>query len=299
MAVSRALITGHLGQLGHDLMNLLGDNMDVTGVDLPLVDIRDKRAVDNCIRDVRPDVVLHAAAYTDVDGCESDKEFAFSVNAEGTENVALACRKSAARMIYFSTDYVFDGNSDSAYVEDDQPEPKTVYGKSKWEGEQRITSLLENYVIMRIAWVYGCHGKNFVKTIIRLADEQRKQQASGKEITPLRVVDDQLGNPTWTVDIARQVKVVLDNDLQGLYHSTAEKEVSWYQFACDIFECLDWKINIEPCSSNLYPRPAPRPHRSSLHNRNLELLGLNIMRDYREALQEFMNLNMEILLNEL
>jgi dTDP-4-dehydrorhamnose reductase len=286
-ASGNILITGHRGQLGADLVAGLSPLHKVTGVDLPEVDICDLKQVLKAVRFARPDVVIHAAAYTDVDGCEADHEKAFEVNRDGTWNVAQACAEMGARMIYYSTDYVYDGTSATAYVETDIPNPKTVYGLSKLEGEEAVQDMAPDHAILRIAWVYGRHGKNFVKTMIRIG----KQQAAAAPDTrvPLKVVDDQIGNPTWTDDIVRQTEVILDSDLRGIFHSTAEGETSWYAFARNIFENMKMAVDLRPCTTADYPRPAPRPARSSLENRRLKEAGCNVMRDQRVALAEFLN----------
>ncbi|MEW5796626.1 MAG: dTDP-4-dehydrorhamnose reductase [Candidatus Zixiibacteriota bacterium] len=295
-AHGRILITGYRGQLGSDLMLGLAKRYQVSGFDLPEVDIRELRAVLDIVRESRPDIVIHAAAYTDVDGCESDHDLAFAVNRDGTWNVAQACEDIGARMIYYSTDYVFDGRKATAYVESDPPHPATVYGRSKLEGENAVRETVREWAVLRIAWVYGRQGKNFVKTMIRLGQQQLAVDVDERK--SLTVVDDQYGNPTWTVDIVRQTEEVIEHDLRGVFHATSEGEVSWYRFACDIFEELKMKVVVEPCTTRDYPRPAPRPARSSLENQRLKAAGRNVMRDYREALREFLQLHGRELLNE-
>ncbi len=211
-----------------------------------------------------------------------------AVNSEGTRNVARACAKIGARMIYYSTDYVFDGEKASAYVEDDIPAPGTVYGQSKLVGERAVQEQVDNHLILRIAWVYGRQGQNFVKTMIRLGQQQLEKSSRREKAAPLRVVDDQFGNPTWTIEICRQTSALLETDLKGVYHSTSEGEVSWYRFSQDIFESLGMEIDVQPCTTEEFPRPAPRPGRSSLENVRLKTAGLNRMRGYHEALTEFL-----------
>lgn len=284
----KILVTGHRGQLGTDLMAILSGTCEVVGVDLPELDIRERDAVMDTVRHEQPQVVIHAAAYTDVDGCESDQETAMAVNSEGTRNVARACAEIGARMIYYSTDYVFDGKKASAYVEDDIPNPGTVYGQSKLAGERAVQEQVDHHLILRIAWVYGRQGNNFVKTMIRLGQQQLEKSSRREKATPLRVVDDQFGNPTWTVEICRQTSALLETDLKGVYHSTSGGEVSWYRFSQDIFESLGMEIDVQPCTTEEFPRPAPRPERSSLENVRLKTAGLNRMRGYHEALTEFL-----------
>ena len=289
MAVNgKVLITGHRGQLGTDLVAGLSPRYKVTGIDLPEVDICDLKQVLKAVRLARPETIIHAAAYTDVDGCEADPEKAFDVNHHGTWNVAQACAEIGARMIYFSTDYVYDGTSMKAYVESDIPDPKTVYGLSKLEGEEAVQDMVSDFAILRIAWVYGRHGKNFVKTMIRVGKQQ--EAAAPEKRAPLKVVDDQIGNPTWTADIVRQTEAVMESDLKGIFHATSEGETSWFAFARDVFENMKMVVDLRPCTTAEYPRPAPRPARSSLENLRLKQAGCNVMRDQRAALAEFLNL---------
>ncbi|MEW5993744.1 MAG: dTDP-4-dehydrorhamnose reductase [Candidatus Zixiibacteriota bacterium] len=288
MATRRILVTGCLGQLGTDLTEFLKGEYTVHGVDIQDFDIRDREKVLACLQEINPEVVLHTAAYTDVDGCETNRETAASVNVGGTENVARACRKVGAKMIYYSTDYVFDGGKPSPYVESDPTNPRTQYGWSKLEGEKAVASLLDNYAILRIAWVYGRAGKNFVRTMVQLGFRQLEQSRQGQIITPLKVVDDQVGNPCWTMEIARQTGVVLANNLTGVFHATSQGETSWYGFARAVFEKLNMPVQVRPCATEEFPRPAPRPKRSSLENRRLAEAGLNVMRHWETALAEFL-----------
>jgi dTDP-4-dehydrorhamnose reductase len=285
----KILITGCQGQLGRALMPFFSCSYDVAGVAVEDCDVRNYLQVQACLRNMRPDVVLHAAANTDVDGCEANQQLALDVNAMGTENVARACEKIGAKMVYYSTDYVFDGVKGSPYVETDPVSPKNVYGKSKLEGEKRLANLLEDYVILRVAWLYGIEGENFVKKIVKLGLKQLEARKRGLQIEVIKVVDDQIGNPTWTLDVAAQTKVVIENDLVGLFHCTAEGDTSWFQFASDIFAILSLDVRMEPCLSDEFPRPAPRPRCTSLENKRLKDAGLNVMRDYKAALKEFLN----------
>lgn len=295
----KALITGCKGQLGSDLIRLLSNEYEIFAFDIEDLDIRDFSKAQSYFGKIRPQVVIHTAAYTDVDACESNAELAMSVNAVGTENIACACREIGAKMIYYSTDYVFDGLKDSAYIEEDMPNPMTVYGKSKLEGEKRIQANLRDFSILRIAWVYGAYGRNFVKTMIKLGNKQLRERKTGKEIMPIEIVDDQIGNPTWTMEIAKQTKIIISTNLQGVIHCTAEGESSWFNLAKSIFEELSMAIDIIPCATEDHPRPAPRPRHSSLENGKLKKAGLNNMRQYKEALKEFLAEHGEKLKNEI
>jgi dTDP-4-dehydrorhamnose reductase len=285
--VKNLLVTGSKGQLGRDLLKTLSKNRNVSGFDIDEIDIRDYAKLESLIRQKKPDVVIHTAAYTDVDGCESNVETAMSINAAGTENVARACREIGARLIYYSTDYIFDGEKKTPYIESDNPNPQTVYGRSKLEGERRVIDLLDDFAILRIAWVYGLHGKNFVRTMIKIGREQIQNAGAGKLVEPIRVVNDQVGNPTWTVEIAEQTDVIIENNLIGIFHCTSEGQASWYDFARAIFEEARMKVYLVPCATEEFPRPARRPVYSVLENKALGDLSLNMMADYKAALKRF------------
>ena len=286
---SKLLITGSEGQLGADLVKFFSRDYKVCGVDIMQMDIRDFRMVGTVFQKCEPEIVLHAAAYTDVDGAETDRDRAFAVNAEGTANIARACKEYGARMIYFSTDYVFDGDKKTPYVESDPPSPQTVYGKSKYEGEKRVAEILEDFTIIRLAWLYGASGKNFIRTLIRQAWQQMRMKEAGQIITPVTVVNDQTGNPTWTMDTVKQTKIIIDNDLNGIIHATAEGETSWFDLAKEVFDFLKMPVYLIPCSSEAFASPAPRPKYSSLENRVLNNAGWNVMRPYKEALHDFLS----------
>ncbi len=293
------LVTGCRGQLGRDLMTLFATEHSVRGIDIQDCDITVAPDIHRAITEIRPRVVLHTAAFTDVDGCESDSENAMRVNAEGAGNVAVACRSVGALMVYYSTDYVFDGNKDRPYTESDRTDPQTVYGQSKLQGERAVRAALDEYIILRIAWVYGRHGRNFVKTIIGLGKKQIETVASGGELPDsLKVVDDQVGNPCWTMEIARQTQAVVLSGLRGLFHATSEGETTWYGLARVVFETLGLDVNIVPCTSDEYVRPATRPKCSTLENDRLKTAGLNVMRPWREALESFLHENGRELLSE-
>ncbi len=295
----RILVTGRNGQLGRDLINFLSTYYIVKGVDIDDFDIRNYKAAREYITRYEPDIVLHCAAFTDVDACESDVKTALDINATGTENIANVCQEIDARIIYYSTDYVFDGEKYSPYTEEDRPNPKTVYGISKYEGEKYIEEISRNHAIMRIAWLYGANGRNFIKTMIKLGLEQLQNRAEGKNITPFKVVNDQIGDPTWTMEIAKQTKLIIDNNLIGLFHCTSNGEISWYQFAKLIFEYLSMDVTINPCTTAEFPRPAPRPKYTGMENLRLKNLGLNIMRFHEQPLKEFLEKFGERLKDEL
>ncbi|MCL6473247.1 MAG: dTDP-4-dehydrorhamnose reductase [Firmicutes bacterium] len=274
----RILVTGARGMLGTDLVDTLSKEHEVVGIDIDDLDITDAGQTKKKILEVSPELVVHAAAYTDVDGCESNLELAYKVNAIGTQNIALACQISNSAMLYFSTDFVFGGEKSTPYLEWDRPNPLSVYGASKYAGEHFVSHLLERYYIVRIAWLYGEHGKNFVKTILRLADEKDK----------LQVVDDQVGSPTYTIDVARAVLTLIKRGNYGIYHMVNKGEVSWYGFAKKILEISGrHDVLVEPIATEVLNRPAKRPAYSVLKNLALELTIGDPMRDWEEALEEF------------
>jgi dTDP-4-dehydrorhamnose reductase len=293
VASDRILITGCRGQLGRDLTQHLNPEYDVVGVDIDDFDITDHKAVNDALAHYRPKIVLHTAAYTDVDGCENNRVTAMGVNGEGTANIAMACKKLQARLIYYSTDYVFDGTSHRPYVEETTPNPRTVYGQSKLAGEKAVAATCENHLIIRIAWLYSRYGGNFVKTMLRLG----KEQQAGDRGT-LKVVDDQSGNPTWSLEIARQTEALLESEITGIVHATAEGITTWYGFAKEILRLADMSVDIVPCTTAEYPRPAPRPKNSALINRRLKQHHIMSMKAWDDALTEFMDRYGRALLDE-
>jgi dTDP-4-dehydrorhamnose reductase len=250
------------------------------------IDITSREDTIGVIGKIKPDVVVHTAAYTDVDGCERDPKKAYKVNSAGTRNVALACRKTAALLIYISTDFVFNGKKKSPYKENDKPAPLSVYGDSKLKGEEAVKNILKNYFILRTSWLYGKYGKNFVDTII----------AKGREGNTLRIVDDQVGCPTYTKDLAKAIHVLLDklftpNALRstqyGIYHISNSGAVSWFAYAKEILRLANIKTKVFPISSKELNRPAERPTMSVLDNSKfIEFTGYKI-RDWRRALKNY------------
>ena len=270
----RILITGANGQLGHELQRVLRDDQ-LTLLDLPAFDLT-KPGVEDAIAAARPDVVIHAAAYTDVDGAEREPERAMAVNAGGTERVANAASAAGARLLYLSTDYVFDGRQGVPYRETDRPNPLNAYGRSKQEGEQRALTRCPNTLVIRTAWLYGAHGRNFVKTIMRLASEQPE----------LRVVSDQRGSPTHAGDLASAIKQVLGTNLRGIVHATGAGDCTWYEFACEIVSLTGSSARVQPISTAESKRTAPRPLYTVLANRVLANAGIHLPH-WKDALGRF------------
>ncbi len=273
----RIVITGASGQLGYDLVDVLRQGHEIFPFDLDL-DITDLDLLESTVLKIKPDVVINAAAYTDVDGCESDPEQAFKVNTEGAKNVGLACLKADAIMVHISTDFVFDGTKERPYTEHDEPNPINTYGRSKLAGEEHLKSLLSSYYIVRTSWLFGRHGKNFVKTIVSLADEKGE----------LSVVNDQFGSPTFSLDLAHKIAELVDSKRFGLYHITNSGACSWYEFAGAIMAASGRKdIKIRAITSGRIDRAAKRPANSVLKNDNLERQGFRLLRHYKEALEAF------------
>jgi dTDP-4-dehydrorhamnose reductase len=270
----RILVTGADGQLGTELMRALAPHGELIPSTQADMDVTDR----NCAEFVaahQPEWVVHTAAATDVDGCEREPELAMAVNAEGTRRVAEGCRRVGAGLVYLSTDYVFDGRKGSPYAEWDPPAPLNAYGRSKLEGEQATRTVAPRWTIVRTAWLYGVHGKNFVKTILGKA-------AAGES---LRVVDDQVGSPTYAGDVADSVALLLTRERTGIYHVTNAGTCSWYEFAREILQVTDHDATtVTPISSAELNRPARRPAYSALENAAWQATGFPPLRPWREAL---------------
>ena len=276
----KLLITGGKGMLGRTLQEEFKDH-EIVIADLPEADITDAAEFDTFLALNKPDVVIHCAAMTAVDKCESEIEFAYKLNAFGTANVAASCNRHGVRLIAISTDYVFDGDSDRPYNEFDRATGgNTIYGKSKFAGEEAVRTHCPNHVICRISWLYGHGGPSFVHAMMSLADGTRPM---------LKVVADQHGNPTSTTAVARQLRNILANpQLVGTFHLTCEGEATWFDFAQEIFRLAGKDQAVSPCRTDEVPRPAPRPKNSRLDKMMLRLAGLPPMPDWRDALAEFM-----------
>jgi dTDP-4-dehydrorhamnose reductase len=270
----RIVITGADGQLGVELVRALAGHGNVIGTTLADLDVTDPGCADR-LASLRPDWVVHAAAATDVDGCEREPECAMAVNAEGTRRVAEGCRRAGAGLVYLSTDYVFDGDKGRPYTESDPPAPLSAYGRSKLEGERATRSLASRWVIVRTAWLYGVHGRNFVKTIMEKATAGER----------LRVVDDQVGSPTYATDLAGGVALLLSRGLTGLYHVTNSGSCSWFDLAREILRLTgSTSTPLSRISSEELNRPARRPAYSVLENAAWRAAGLPPLRPWPEAL---------------
>lgn len=272
----KILVTGCNGQLGREIAKQ-GSTHELILTDMHNLDITDGKAVRALFQEVKPEAVVHCAAYTNVDGAEADEDSAFRVNAIGPQNIAAACLDVGARMVQVSTDYVFDGESNTVYREFDKVNPQTAYGRTKWQGEELVRQILGRHYIIRTAWLYG-DGNNFVRTMLKLAETN----------DTLRVVHDQVGTPTSTVDLAKSIYALLGSDAYGTYHGTCQGQCSWYDFACEIFRQAGKDIKVVPVTTDEFPRPAKRPKYSVLDNHMLRMTVGDPMRDWQEALKEYL-----------
>jgi dTDP-4-dehydrorhamnose reductase len=270
----RILITGANGQLGYDLQRTLASH-ELILMDLPTFDLT-KSSCEEQVASVRPDLVIHAAAYTDVDGAEHQPDLAMAVNAQGTERVAQGAARAQARLIYISTDYVFDGLNRSPYLERDLANPINLYGKSKLEGERRVLDLCPDSLVVRTSWLYGTHGKNFVKTMMRLAIEQPE----------LRVVADQRGSPTNAADLAQALAQMLRVNIRGIVHATGIGDCTWYELASAIVSAMGRDTPVYPITTAEAGRRAARPGYSVLANSVLKQLGITLPH-WRDSLLQF------------
>ncbi len=273
--MERIFITGSDGQLGCELTDVLKDEQLFLGKE-PEHDITQEKIIKQ-IQDFQPHVVIHAAAYTDVDGCEKNRDQAHQVNAVGTYYVAQAAQKCCAKLVYISTDYVFSGRKRTPYVERDNTHPINVYGQSKLEGEQFVQQCGGRYVILRTSWLYGRTGKNFVRTILNKA-------VQGEE---LRVVDDQIGSPTYAKDLAKAISTIIRKETYGLYHAAGQGSCSWYEFTLEILRLAGHNTRLIPIKSWELGRPARRPRYSVLGQQKLNELGIRL-RPWQEALADFL-----------
>lgn len=275
--VKKILILGAGGMLGQDLSKILAD-FNLILWDQPEIDITDKKQSDSKIKDLKPDIVINCAAYTNVDDCETNSDLAMNVNGQAVGYLAETLKEIGSIFVQISTDYIFSGQNKDGYTEDSQEiGPLNVYGQSKLKGELLLQEKTNKFYLIRTSWLYGSAGNNFVKTMIQLA--QAKDQ--------LKVVNDQFGKPTYTIDLAKQIRYILDNELGfGIYHVTNETKpggISWYEFAQKIFELADIKIDLQACSTEEFPRPAKRPAYSALINTKLPK-----SRDWDKALAEYL-----------
>lgn len=275
----KVFVTGVKGQLGYDVVRELEmRGMEAVGVDIGEMDITDADSVKRVIKAAAPDAVIHCAAYTAVDAAEDNQELCRKVNADGPRNIAMVCRELDIKMIQISTDYVFSGEGDRPWEPDDVCAPQSVYGQTKYEGERAVQEILDKYFIVRIAWVFGVNGKNFVKTMLNLA----------KTKDTLTVVNDQFGSPTYTYDLAKLLVDMVQTQEYGIYHATNEGICSWYEFACAIFKEAGISMKVLPVSSSEYAAKAKRPCNSRMSKEKLTEKGFDRLPTWQDALHRYL-----------
>ncbi len=275
----KVLVTGVKGQLGFDIVKACQEaNIEAIGVDIEQMDITDYEAVCKVIKKSEVDAVIHCSAYTAVDKAEEDVDTCNRVNIEGTRNIALVCQELNLKMMYFSTDYVFDGQGQRPWQVDDAASPINVYGQSKYLGEQEVRNLIEKHFIIRISWVFGINGNNFVKTMLRLGDDRDE----------INVVDDQFGAPTYTYDLARLAVDMIQSDKYGTYHATNEGDISWYEFAKEIFAQAGVEVKVNPVSSTQFKSAAKRPSNSRMDKSRLDQAGFKRLPSWQDALKRYL-----------
>ena len=275
----RILVTGLGGQLGYDVCKVLDErHIENKGVDLADFDITDAKATHEYILSYRPDAVIHCSAWTAVDKAEDELDTVRAVNVEGTRNIATACKEIGAKMLYLSTDYVFPGTGDQFYEPDDPTGPLSAYGATKLEGELAVKELLDHYFIVRISWVFGKNGNNFVKTMLRLAETKSE----------LNVVCDQIGSPTYTADLALLLCDMIMTEKYGTYHATNEGICSWADFAEEIFRLAGKQVKVNHIPTSEYPTRAVRPLNSRMSKDKLEQEGFARLPDWKDALKRYL-----------
>jgi dTDP-4-dehydrorhamnose reductase len=286
------MITGAKGQLGADCERVLRSRHEVTALSRDEMDISDVSNVDIRIKQLLPDVIINCAAYTKVDTCETEKDTAWKVNVTGAGNLAGCAEKYGSRLIHVSTDYVFDGRKSmpEPYVENDETNPISYYGKTKLEGEKAIKGAGGRFIIVRTAWLYGLNRQNFLKTMLKLA----LKNPNGK----IKVVNDQFGSPTWTYRLSLQIAALIETDTTGIIHATAEGHCTWYELAVYFLDKMDIPHIVIPCTTLEYPTPAKRPMNSILENRILKNKGMNIMAHWKTDVDEFVLNFRKVLIKE-
>ncbi|MGN1051317.1 MAG: dTDP-4-dehydrorhamnose reductase [Acutalibacteraceae bacterium] len=279
----KVLVTGYKGQLGYDVVNELNKRgIECKGVDIDDFDLTKKDETQSFIEKYAPDTVVHCAAYTAVDKAESDRELCKKINVDGVRFIAESCKKLDAKMVYISTDYVFDGMGDIPYKPEDKKDPINYYGLTKSMGEDEVMSFIEKYFIIRISWVFGINGHNFVKTMLRL----------GKEKEELSVVCDQIGSPTYTFDLAKLIADMINTEKYGIYHATNEGFCSWYDFTKEIHKCAEiTSCKVSPVLTKDYPESvAKRPFNSRMDKSCLTKNGFSLLPKWQDSVKSFVEL---------
>lgn len=275
----KIVVTGVNGQLGYDVVRELNKRKytEVFGIDINELDLTDRNAVKVYMSNINPDVIIHCAAYTAVDKAEDNNDLCYDVNVNGTRYLVESARNLNAKFVYISTDYVFSGEKASEYLVSDIPNPKSVYGKTKYLGEVE-TQKHDKYFIIRISWVFGKNGNNFIKTMLRLSNE--------KEM--LNIVSDQIGSPTYTYDLSKLIVDMIETDKYGIYHATNEGVCSWFEFAQKIFEYSDIDIKLNPILTEQYPTRAKRPKNSTMNKKCLVDNGFSLLPTWQDALKRYL-----------
>lgn len=287
----KILITGAKGMLGSDLMKVLSQKKgyNLIGATRSDFDITDYSQTTKFLKDKKPDIVIHAAAYTKVDDCENHPETAFNVNVTGTKNVALGCKEINAKLIYISTDYIFNGRKNIPYLENDIPEPLSVYGDSKLKGELAVQDILDDFIIVRTSWLFGKNGNNFIKAILKQVDKVQKGNLVAAGFG-LRVVNDQIGSPTYTIDLSHAIERLISCNAKGIFNVTNGGKCSWHQFAKKILEYAGVKgVDVVPITSEELKRPAQRPAYSILDCSKFKSVTNYNMRHWEEALKDYLH----------
>lgn len=276
----KVLVTGVKGQLGFDVCKeLTKRNVENRGIDKDDCDITDENAVLDYIKSYTPDIVVHCAAYTAVDRAEDEKEICYDINVKGTEYIARACKEVNAKMVYISTDYVFEGVGENEYEVHDKAAPNNTYGLTKYQGEDAVRCILKKYFIIRISWVFGINGNNFINTMMRL----------GESRSELNVVADQIGSPTFTYDLAPLICDMITTDKYGTYHATNEGYCSWAEFAEYIFSITGQDVTVHHVTTEEYPTKASRPKNSRLSKASLDNAGFKRLPDWKDAVKRYIN----------
>ncbi len=277
----KILVTGANGMLGQDLCPILEDLDfvdEIIETDIENLDITNEIQTKSTLKKVNPDIVIHCAAYTNVDMAETEKDVAEKINVKGTENIAKACKSINATLIFISTDYVFDGVKKEKYLPTDLPNPLNTYGKTKFEAEKIVRKICEKFYIIRTSWLYGHHGKNFVETMLKLANENKKE---------IKVVNDQIGCPTWTITLSEAIcDLIEETPDYGIYHICGSGETSWYDFAKEIFKLSNIEVNLVPCTTEEFNRPAKRPLFSTMENNQ-------ICESWKKSLKSYLQLRVD------
>jgi len=274
----KILVTGYNGQLGYDVV-LEGNSRgyEMLGLTRIELDITNEDSIKTIVHNSKPDAIIHCAAYTAVDAAEDNKEACWNVNVNGTKYLAEAAKTIDAKFIYISTDYVYEGTGDSPFIEGDKVNPQGYYGKTKYEGEKLVQEILEKYFIVRISWVFGINGNNFIKTMLRLSETR----------TNLNVVGDQFGSPTYTVDLAKLLLDMIATDKYGIYHASNEGFTNWADFAEEIFKAAGKDVEVNKITTEEYPTKAVRPKNSRMSKDKLENSGFNKLPDWQDAIQRY------------